>query len=1178
MKKKQNVSSTSSLMNNNSIDNTSPQHKRKLSKALTPSFNATSPKSEDNDFSEQTEQFEDMAKLASSIIEGVQNELNVIDCKKCLEEYTELLKEFQKDIISQIDETQFKDSELEHLIDSNLETIMQFFIELLQNIDLIKTNSVDTLHSCLSQLIQLLSIEFNKRENQMNSNCIMNGENNNNGGINVQFSSNGDGNNNNTINTINMFNMNIQPFLAKQENFVFLINSLSSSIKRFIKESKQVVNNFNSLSSNVVTLLTNCNNNIKDVNMFISNNNSNININKSNTKQLKDKTNITLKLIDEVSSIINELRNQIDVIDNNHMSFYGTAKEIFKNLKVIYNEKMSMLKQIIDEINNTSTTNIQLNMNNTTSIEHKKRQQTPSPHKKQKHKQQQQHKMSKSTEHFNKIANYQSYTNNTNNNVNIKVPKHPTQKTMIISHNDINFNSLNNTKHNISQQMELSNVNELTEKNKELKNEITKMSKENAQLKHNLNSLQQSYEQLSNFNNSVPNLNNPFNNVSKNTDTVKYQQHTTHKCGRCNMLSEKILEFLKAMKDLQSNIVKKAYNINELKKDFERKKLALNNLALINDDTNNHNNHNNGSSNNNKEKYEKEISSLTEINEQLKQQINELNNELNIVNKELIVQREKDENVKQEFTDKIKEKEQTIKDIENKLQKAQDTINTMNNNIINNNNNNNNANYNEINELSSYIRSIYELLSQKQNEIRANQMKNKDQQRLLLKDKDTTTNNVGNSIELYNINSNSLEQLMQSNKHIFNESKQIINVLSNLIITNTQNTTNLNSNYTQHQILNQLQTQNKQLITENNFLKNYFNECTNIIFDSIKQSTPFINEDESELSFNLVSGPGANITTSSKRIIDSNNNNNNITNENNPSIEAAIDFEMITNAINKFKLFNQEISEQMKKCYDEKEKNEKQINELRLQLNKVQNDNNNNNIHHHNDNELNQNLLNKITEQSNEIDSLKQSITKLLNIDNDTHINNDNDSELSSSSNPQIKSSKYKQLLQLYTDEQDKNKELRTAYCSLVNDKCINENIIKDNNTSDNMLNKVSTINEMQILELENEKKSLEEQLELALTQLTALKTELKANRDKTKELLNENDNLKQGNNSMLPQDDIMGTLRNGLEKLINEIQLTSKVKELLTVILRVVGYDDKDIYNLYNVKEKKKGFLNMFK
>ena len=158
------------------------------------------------------------------------------------------------------------------------------------------------------------------------------------------------------------------------------------------------------------------------------------------------------------------------------MSFYGTAKEIFKNLKVIYNEKMSMLKQIIDEINNTSTTNIQLNMHNTTSIEHKKRQQTPSPHKKQKHKQQQQHKMSKSTEHFNKIANYQSYTNNTNNNANIKVPKHPTQKTMIISHNDINFNSLNNTKHNISQQMELSNVNELTEKNKELKNEITKIS------------------------------------------------------------------------------------------------------------------------------------------------------------------------------------------------------------------------------------------------------------------------------------------------------------------------------------------------------------------------------------------------------------------------------------------------------------------------------------------------------------------------------------------------------------------------------------------------------------------------------------------------------------------------------------------------------------------------------
>ena len=218
MKKKQNVSS-SSPMHSNSIDNTSPQHKRKLLKVLTPSFNATSPKSEDNDNSEQTEQFEDMAKLASSIIEGVQNELNVIDCKKCLEEYTELLKEFQRDIVSQIDETQFKESELERLIDSNLETIMQFFIELLQNIDSIKTNSVDTLHSCLSQLIQLLSIEFNKREHQMSNNCNS-GENSNNGGMNVQLTSVGD--NNSINNAINMFNMNIQPFLAKQENFVFL--------------------------------------------------------------------------------------------------------------------------------------------------------------------------------------------------------------------------------------------------------------------------------------------------------------------------------------------------------------------------------------------------------------------------------------------------------------------------------------------------------------------------------------------------------------------------------------------------------------------------------------------------------------------------------------------------------------------------------------------------------------------------------------------------------------------------------------------------------------------------------------------------------------------------------------------------------------------------------------------
>ena len=99
------------------------------------------------------------------------------------------------------------------------------------------------------------------------------------------------------------------------------------------------------------------------------------------------------------------------------------------------------------------------------------------------------------------------------------------------------------------------------------------------------------------------------------------------------------------------------------------------------------------------------------------------------------------------------------------------------------------------------------------------------------------------------------------------------------------------------------------------------------------------------------------------------------------------------------------------------------------------------------------------------------------------------------------------------------------------------------------------------------------------MTQLTALKTELKETREQVKALIVENTKLKEdlADGGSLKRDDIIGTLRNALDRLIPEIQITAKVKEFLTVILRVVGYSDEQIMTIYQSKEKKKGFFNRF-
>jgi hypothetical protein len=93
--------------------------------------------------------------------------------------------------------------------------------------------------------------------------------------------------------------------------------------------------------------------------------------------------------------------------------------------------------------------------------------------------------------------------------------------------------------------------------------------------------------------------------------------------------------------------------------------------------------------------------------------------------------------------------------------------------------------------------------------------------------------------------------------------------------------------------------------------------------------------------------------------------------------------------------------------------------------------------------------------------------------------------------------------------------------------------------------------------------------------QLQTIKKELKATReerDTFKRKFEESITLADGK-----KNEVLHLLRQAMEKLIIEITLTNKIKELLSVILRVLDYTEDQIQIILSSKDKKKNFFNFF-
>jgi hypothetical protein len=88
-----------------------------------------------------------------------------------------------------------------------------------------------------------------------------------------------------------------------------------------------------------------------------------------------------------------------------------------------------------------------------------------------------------------------------------------------------------------------------------------------------------------------------------------------------------------------------------------------------------------------------------------------------------------------------------------------------------------------------------------------------------------------------------------------------------------------------------------------------------------------------------------------------------------------------------------------------------------------------------------------------------------------------------------------------------------------------------------------------------------------------SIKIELKetrTQRDNFKRKYEESVTLQDGKKT-----EIVSMLKQAFEKLVNEIQINGKVKEYVTVILKILDYNENDISKI--IKKEKKGFMALF-
>ena len=118
------------------------------------------------------------------------------------------------------------------------------------------------------------------------------------------------------------------------------------------------------------------------------------------------------------------------------------------------------------------------------------------------------------------------------------------------------------------------------------------------------------------------------------------------------------------------------------------------------------------------------------------------------------------------------------------------------------------------------------------------------------------------------------------------------------------------------------------------------------------------------------------------------------------------------------------------------------------------------------------------------------------------------------------------------------------------------------------------------IKHLTEENNSLKENEKLLIEQLNKIKEEIREmerlleEKEEKINFLNENFERQ----TLLQKEKLYIPLRNGLELLITEINLTTKIKEILRTLLNISLYNNEEIEKIFKYKEKKKNIIGIFK
>ena len=694
------------------------------------------------------------------------------------------------------------------------------------------------------------------------------------------------------------------------------------------------------------------------------------------------------------------------------------------------------------------------------------------------------------------------------------------------------------------------NTNINTNNSTVIKSKSAKKLMENVTIRrsHNNSSILTNNQLLSSNNNIHTNI------IQNNSNIVNTNYNLTIE----KFLAKEILKFLEEMKNLQVSICNKEPNVKELKKNFEKRKTNLYQEALkfSKSDTTNQILQDNRS-------YSSLISSNSAITAATP--LNNSNN--NIINY--------NQNVK-ELTDSISVLKTALEDMKSNSQFITSQLRTEITNL-------NNKVSKQMDSITQYekifknnlnsIKEIYKLLKPFANSF--------------------NLNSVMDSLQSQN-NSFSYYVNQQENKFEWYESeiKKIINGLEK----NNYNYQNGNNDNNNIHIIDQ-----KSSITDINDPNKLYYYIKNSCSEIIEMIRPNINEEENENELNnvfdtkdnfedgVIMNEIENLKKHIKTLLAINKN----LNIDKDKLEKEINVIRIqcetyktalnNTVINKMK-YNQKIEEDI---FSESENYRKLNNDLLV----IQND-----------------LLQKLQMKDMENEKNQETIKNLLQLNKNIEKENYNNNE----STNFVSVEKYRYLLNLFSNEQDQFKQLKSDYLHLIQDLSnyvengtkisIDINKLNYNNTNKKSTNEINfeeepdsndlgRINENDLLtdkstvsnkgiNLNNRTNSKESKgSNYAIynkyyninnnnnnkisnfKQITSLKIELKHYKNEVEKL----------NKKLNDVNDILSTLSSATYKLFQEVQYTNKGKELFILIFKLLNYTEDKINNLFAEKEKMK-------